>query len=204
MVSEISYHRINGYTVLEYNKKNIYIIEDVMNTTLCKAIIDMMNRSKMVKTEIKKGQNVECFVTNNDDSEGMYDILVKKLEEIFTIIGVLAPSTNVKSCSGYQLRKVYGKTHLHSDGVFDGVLSKTKDNKIIRGVRSITVVSVLNDDYDGGLYDFPYQDVQIRLKAGSVIFFPPYWTHPHRVSSVGENQYRYIFSTWGLQNMQEI
>ena len=78
-----------------------------------------------------------------------------------------------------------------------------KDNK--KGeyamVRNASIVFTLNDDYEGGIFHFPYYNVNVRLKKGSVIIFPPYWTHEHEVSELTNNTYRYTISTWSCMKL---
>jgi NADPH2:quinone reductase len=38
-----------------------------------------------------------------------------------------------------------------------------------------------------------------KVKKGEAVLFPPYWTHPHSVSRVGEGQARYTINTWILE-----
>ena len=66
-------------------------------------------------------------------------------------------------------------------------------------VRNASMIFALNDDYDGGEFHFPCQDIHIRMKKGSVIIFPPYWTHPHEVSCIRNGTYRYTINTWALE-----
>ena len=46
--------------------------------------------------------------------------------------------------------------------------------------------------------------VNVKLKAGSLILFPPYWTHPHGVSEINEiengRKYRYTINCWALDD----
>jgi 2OG-Fe(II) oxygenase superfamily len=108
--------------------------------------------------------------------------------------------------SGYNLRKIYGETHLHSDGCLsysnetsyriDGEDVEDNDEEYI---RNAAMVFALNDDFEGGEFQFPSQDIQIKMKKGSIIIFPPYYTHPHRVTKVEENKYRYTINTWALR-----
>ena len=89
-----------------------------------------------------------------------------------------------------QLRKIYGPTRYHSDGT-----KCTKENGE-PGYRVLSVIVVLNDDYEGGELHFPYQDKMIRLNKGQVIVFPPFWTHPHRALDLKNGTFRYTINTW--------
>jgi predicted 2-oxoglutarate/Fe(II)-dependent dioxygenase YbiX len=141
---------------------------------------------------ILPSQNVECYKVQKLLANGLDEILIEQLIKITEIIKIMCPKIIISKFVEYELRKVYGETKLHSDGTFNNNNDKTD-------VRSITVVTSLNDNYTGGVYSFPYQNIQFSLPAGSVLFFPPYWTHPHCVSPVENGKYRYIFSSWGCE-----
>lgn len=96
--------------------------------------------------------------------------------------------------SGYCLRRIYGPTRLHTDGL----LVESRDNRFIpvRRLRKLSVIIALNEDYDEGAFHFPYQDYSIKLKKGDLIAFPPYWTHLHGVDSPANGTVRYTINTW--------
>jgi hypothetical protein len=185
-------HFINGIKIVEFSNTNIYIIENMIDESLCNSIIDSINESLLENIPIKKGQNVECYKVIELKTKGLDGVLCKIIVNIIEIIKIICPKITISSCSPYELRKVYGETKLHIDGVFGNTETKTD-------IRSITIVAGLNDEYNGGVYSFPEYDIQFKLKKGSVVFFPPFWTHSHNVSSIDKGQYRYIFSTWGLE-----
>ena len=102
--------------------------------------------------------------------------------------------------TGFILRKIYGETRLHIDNIseiYDNV-NFIKENKKgdYKMIRNSSMVFTLNDDYEGGMFNFPYYDITVKLKKGSVIIFPPFWTHEHQVYKVENNTYRYTLSTW--------
>ena len=45
------------------------------------------------------------------------------------------------------------------------------------------------------------QDIKVKLKKGSVIIFPPFWTHPHETEDLLNNTYRYTINTWSCQKI---
>jgi hypothetical protein len=109
--------------------------------------------------------------------------------------------------SGYNLRKIWGETRLHIDNIFDVYTSGVNSiynyeiQKPYKMVRNVSIIFALNDDYDGGKFYFPYQDVELKLKKNSVILFPPYWTHPHKVSALLNGTFRYTINTWSVKNV---
>ena len=53
----------------------------------------------------------------------------------------------------------------------------------------------LNDVEEGGETEFLYQDLKVKPKTGSLIVFPPYYTHAHR-GKAPESGKKYIINTW--------
>lgn len=53
--------------------------------------------------------------------------------------------------------------------------------------RLLACLLYLNDVAEGGYTEFPFQRLRVQPKAGSMVLFPPYWTHPHRGASPASN-----------------
>lgn len=53
--------------------------------------------------------------------------------------------------------------------------------------RLLACLLYLNDVAEGGFTEFPFQRIRVQPKAGSMVLFPPYWTHPHRGASPVSN-----------------
>lgn len=53
--------------------------------------------------------------------------------------------------------------------------------------RLLACLLYLNDVAEGGFTEFPYQRIRVQPQAGSMVLFPPYWTHPHRGASPVSN-----------------
>ena len=90
--------------------------------------------------------------------------------------------------SAYQLREVTGATRIHADQVVDpSNLGKA---------RTVSLIIALNSDYEGGEFNFPFQNYKVKLKQGDAILFPAAHTHPHEVSSPENGTLRYTINTW--------
>ena len=184
----------------EIEKTNIYIIENAFDNNLCDILINYINANNynLMKYGFTPRNNVENYSVINIEKH--IDIMVKdKMRELFKVVTNHASQIIVVGESQFELRKVYGRTRLHSDGVFGNIFNSSNFLKI-KSVRSLTMVITLNDDFEGGIYDFPNQNVEFKPKKGTAICFPPYYTHPHSVSQVEQNKYRYICSAWGLDD----
>ncbi len=99
--------------------------------------------------------------------------------------------------SGISLRKIFGATGEHCDGVYSNLPTPT--GKV--GERVSSLIIALNSDYEEGEFYFPLQGCKTRLERGQAILFPPYWTHPHGVSAP-VNGFRYTLNTWLVRDME--
>jgi hypothetical protein len=104
------------------------------------------------------------------------DNIFVKLDSVMSNVNC---KINFKVNSGYVLRKIYGPTRLHTDGIVDLNLRFSElvfiNEPEVKGqpqfIRKASIVFTLNDDYDGGMFNFPYYDITVKLKKGSVIIF---------------------------------
>ena len=182
----------------------IYTISNVMTEKQCDYVVDYIknNSSLYNRSPLSNYSNVECDFINLTKTipefETIDSLLFDTTRKILLKLRYTKPNFKGQKDSGFTLRKIFGGTKLHADGVH----SKTGGFRDF--VRSLSLIVVLNDDYDGGVFNFPNQELNIRVKKGEAILFPPYWTHPHSVSSVGEGQARYTFNTWILENFSNM
>ena len=93
---------------------------------------------------------------------------------------------------GLSLRKIFGATRPHSDGVY------CSDDSGAVFERKLSVIVGLNSDFEDGEFYFPLQDFKTQVKKGQAICFPPYYTHPHQVSAPTAG-YRYTINTWLIE-----
>lgn len=161
----------------------------------------------------------------------------KRVEMLKGVMKSIAAPLHFDHNQGFQLRKLYGPTKRHSDGCHfsdinpcclnyiaeKGNKGKSRFNNPL--VRNSSAIVALNDrfqDKDGGIFYFPEQELEVHLPRGSMIIFPPFWTHPHEVSdamgrrkdqpkanTVEDEQfvnepdrgYRYTLSTWFCEHV---
>lgn len=98
----------------------------------------------------------------------------------FNISGFSPISLNRYTKGSSCLRHV---DHIHS--LFDGQK---------KGIPTLSVVGVLNDDYEGGEFIF-WDDYQVPLKEGSIIIFPSNFLYSHRVNTITKGT-RFSFVSW--------
>ena len=62
--------------------------------------------------------------------------------------------------------------------------------------RQLVALWYLNDvPGPGGETQFLYQDLAVRPEQGTLVLFPPFWTHEHRAARL-EQGIKYIATTW--------
>lgn len=239
---------IEGYEIIEYPEKNIYVIEKILDDELCKDLINVIDLNCLDKLTYFKNQNVKCYISQlenllEESDELYYSFSTEEFEykriitnindgnlytnnlhglcknDINKILNEINAKTRImqkifskinntitlKYNSGFTLRKIYGKTRIHSDGPNSGMNRKTglkyindqtMDKLNVVFIRELSCIFALNDDFTGGMIRFPEQNVNIKFTKGSVVCFPPFWTHPHEVSEIDNDKYRYTISTW--------
>jgi hypothetical protein len=240
--------QIEGYLVIEYEKSNIWVIENIMTLEDCDKLVDIIDILNLNKISYFKGNNVECYISNinellmiPDDEYYQFSTETVKYAELLnkvknkekittnmlngviheeisgidktmnkymTVIETIMKTINEKiifnTHTGYILRKIYGTTRLHTDGlneVYDSNVTFIRNSRVgeYKMVRNASIIFTLNDNYEDGEFIFPYFDISIKLKKGSVIIFPPFWTHEHGTNSLKNNTFRYTITTWTCQ-----
>tara|TARA_A100001037_G_scaffold216742_1_gene194591 strand:- start:801 stop:1343 length:543 start_codon:yes stop_codon:yes gene_type:complete len=173
-----------------YNGINVY--KNIIEPKFCNTLIDIFkqnrNSSIALDEDYGEGTNVKCrglmTTTFKSIDEKLFDII----RDILKKAQVDNPHLQCSGDSGYQLREIYGATRLHIDSVLD-FNDPTK-------ARTVALIIALNSNYDGGEFNFPFQNFKTKLKQGEVIIFPAAHTHPHEVSSPENGTLRYTINTW--------
>ncbi len=100
----------------------------------------------------------------------------------------------IDSCEAMQIARYNKDGHFkfHQDG--NGFTQFENDNKFTNGkTRKLSMSIILNDDYEGGEFEFFNHNNQITDKTGTVIVFPSYMIH--KVNPVISGT-RYSLVTW--------
>jgi predicted 2-oxoglutarate/Fe(II)-dependent dioxygenase YbiX len=188
---------------------NVFTISDVFTATQCDEIVNYIQKNSALWGErdvgYESGNNVECkFLTLKDiiprgitGANELDKLIFKRVGTVLNAFRTIRPDFKGIHDDGYTLRRIHGGTRRHVDGIH------SKTGGFTKLVRALSFIAVLNDDYDGGIFNFPTQNLKIKVKKGEVIMFPPYWTHPHSVTNVGEGQARYTINTWILEKFMD-
>ena len=201
------YHKRNNVACYMTRMEDLLEVDDRHYYTFPTNITDY---NKQLDNVSKK----KIITTNKLDGLSHTDIITfnRKICDKISILAEIMKNVNARLKfninSGLLLRKIYGETKIHSDGIYDKLTTANvscitdsgKDGTNIY-CRQSSCIFALNDDHDGGIFEFPHQDVSIKLKKGSIIIFPPYWTHPHRVTELN-NTFRYTLSCWFCEKLE--
>ena len=175
---------------------SIKIYKNVITPELCEELISFHQKYKdtpsVEKTVYGRGENTNAYTLCTGDypeyDHKIYEVMMGIVDQLQKDHEYFPHDVRD---SGYELREAYGATKIHSDSIYD--------DDIDHGARLLSVIIALTDDYDGGLFNFPKQSYQVKLKRGEAITFPPTPFYPHEVSSP-KNGKRYTICTWILQD----
>ncbi len=173
----------------------VFDLNDVINENECDFIVNTIKKYKINNLESTIGKesgfsNVTCNsisldtleIRNKDISAKIKQTLKKAFFKVKRNLGQLM---DLRGVHDLNLREIYGPTKPH----YDCPISKDDD-------RILSVIIALNDDYKGGVINFPEQQFSCKLKKLQMIAFPPYWTHPHYATKPLDGTVRYTVNTW--------
>ena len=162
----------------------ITLIQDpqLLKPKLCTDLIKYIDSSEIQPV---RDQNVQCSQILLSHTNKLHAKVLDLFSELRNIIRSYL-TLEVMGDSGYQLRKIYGTTRLHTDGSLDE----------LGGTRNLSCIVALNDDFGGGEVNFPKQDFLYQMSKGDILLFPPYWTHPHQVFQPHVGTMRYTINSW--------
>ena len=140
--------------------------------------LDVLHQDELNPNESKLIQELQKCVWKAVEKY----ILIDKLGgNLFTGWKGFSPIRFNKYGKGQSMAKHYD--HIHS--LFDGQ---------VRGIPILSIVAVLNDDYEGGEF-IMFDDYEIKFKSGDLIIFPSVFLYPHLVKPVKKG-IRYSFVSW--------
>ena len=78
---------------------------------------------------------------------------------------------------------------LHCDHIHDMFDGQRK------GIPTLTILGLLNDDYEGGEFLMFDEEKEIKFKAGDIMIFPSVFLYPHAVLPITKGK-RFSFASW--------
>lgn len=183
-----------------YNFIEIY--EDAYSKEFCDSIINSfeeanklgrifrsnkLDQSQDTRLIYDGAPNMNTVYFNGDIAQEFYSKLQHHYNsycEKYSILKMSAPA----SPKGMQVQRTGPHEGYHSWH------SETMNQ--ISAVRHLTYLLYLNDIPHGeGDTEFLYQGVKVQPKAGTLLLWPPYFTHPHRGNPIYSG-YKYILTGW--------
>ena len=148
------------------------------------------------KTFEAKSKNADkeldvCYGTNLTYLKDLQELTWKALEK-YIVIEKLGGDTfqgwkgfSPIRFNRYKKGQIMSKHQDHIQSLFTGER---------RGIPILSIVAVLNDDYEGGEF-IMFDNYEIKFKAGDLIIFPSVFLYPHLVKPVKKG-IRYSFVSW--------
>jgi len=132
-----------------------------------------------------------CYGTNLTYLKDLQELTWKALEK-YIVIEKLGGDTfqgwkgfSPIRFNRYKKGQIMSKHQDHIQSLFTGER---------RGIPILSIVAVLNDDYEGGEF-IMFDNYEIKFKAGDLIIFPSVFLYPHLVKPVKKG-IRYSFVSW--------
>ena len=185
----------------------ISVYSDVYTPEECKSLRDYIDllgeRSILTEEGIKEKDSIEHYTSNLAE---YYDLpswswIARNISpRIKTCVQHYLDTFNVLNRQRYffldfKVKKIPPGGGFHNWHYEDCGLEESR--------RYMVVMIYLNDDFEGGETEFLYFNKRIEPKEGSLIIFPPGFTHTHRGNPpIGGT--KYIIGTWGLIQAQNM
>ena len=175
---------------------SINIYKDVITSELCDELIALHKKEKEYTEKEVYGNdtNVQCYNLDLDDypehDKKVFDVVEGIIDKVLVDHIYFPDDVDYET---YSVREHYGGTVLHVDGLLNDDSQR----------RILSIIIALSDDYDGGVFNFPKQSFQVKLKKGEAITFPPNYFYPHEVSPPSNGE-RYTINLWVLISQEPL
>lgn len=190
---------------MTYNLKDFIFVTNVIPKDVCELIIKKTQDDPWQKhswynqvddtSSSAEDKELDVLFPPPDISQLVYEYVTFAFSAYAPVCKQLSTETNfagvIHQCCGIRLNRYNKNTlmrphydHIHS--LFDG---KQK------GIPVLSLVGLLNDDYEGGELTF-FDDYKLNLKQGDVVVFPSCFLYPHKVNEITKGT-RYSLVSWG-------
>ena len=192
----------NGYLVTEITPE-LFSIENFLSKEQLDTFWDIINNTSQEDWEIEYYANLKTFCITKfgrDDvdnlvAEGKFEITQNWKDKNFNILdhdiyrpmydnlnSILFNSDTTLQLSGLAtIQRMQPGVELKSH----------TDQQTDPSIRYATIIYI-NDDYTDGELFFPNLDIELKPKAGTLLFFPGNKKYEHGVRKVGEGPIRYV------------
>lgn len=152
----------------EINNSNIYIFDNLIDDKLCNEIIRIYN--------IKNINQEYACISKIEDRNTDYKVYNRIIELLTSFVNV-NKYVNFNYDSGYIIYNYKEGINLIKEDI-------SSDKEYFSNlVKTMVLIISLDDKDEKGEFIFPYQKEKIKLKKGTAILFPSFWTHPYEMRS---------------------
>lgn len=180
----------------------IFLVNNVLEPEICQRIIQVTETSQtgsagiLMNTVDNRVRSSDLLQLGGSDpllrstNELLFSRLVIVQQLLSQTYGIKFPYAEPCSVLRYRAGQFY-KRHV------DNILLSSRFQEVEQGIptRDISVVGYLNDNFEGGETYFDRQSVKVKPRAGSILVFPAYFTHPHESLPVAKGE-KYAFTSW--------
>jgi len=161
---------------------HIYIKDNAIEHDYCNEVIKTLESSNLEKFKFYKGLKTIIPFHQNWFKNYLDSLNEYKLKYNFLDKGNISfwNTNNFCNYQKYESNENYGLEHCEHSYNF----SK----------RILVYMFYCNDVKNGGETVFPQQDIKIKPKKGTIVFFPASWTHSHYGNPC--NDIKYIVTGW--------
>lgn len=178
---------------MKLNLKDYLYVENRISEKLCDEVVEDLQESRFVEhtwggTNIKKENELSVcvdYVGDNPIQDEVWQVIQNYMNFIKTPWYSGWHGFTPVRFNKYAKNTTMAEHCDHIHSIFDGN---------IKGIPVLSVVGLLNDNYEGG--DFVmFEDYKVSLKKGDVLVFPSNFLYPHKVTPVKKGT-RYSFVSW--------
>lgn len=174
-----------------------YIINNVDNNGAWAKATTVGESMNQVSAANSPRQNDIAWITGRPyfgRLDGFINMALKKTINEYTMrmSGLNLAACGITQDEGYTVLRYSGGGYYHKHIDYSSQKGADGETQTIRVISSLVY---LNDNYEGGEIDFPHQDFRLKPKAGTIIFFPSIFTHPHASLNISSGT-KYSLVTW--------
>jgi PKHD-type hydroxylase len=186
-------------TVVQNAVYSYWVYENAIDKKICQKIINL-GKKKWIEGKVQNRLIDENWLDKKQresdvswsDDEWLYKICWQHLLDANKNANW---NFQISACEPMQITRY--KKNGHYDFHFDGngfTRMNMPEDKFLHGnVRKLSMTIVLNENYEGGEFEFFHNGTIIKAKMGTIIVFPSYFVHRVRPVTKGT---RYSLVAW--------
>ncbi|MEB3355585.1 MAG: 2OG-Fe(II) oxygenase [Synechococcales bacterium] len=181
---------------------DIFLIHDLLDPPTCAQIIQVADASRYESAQIlrqtvdRETRHTDIIPLNRQDplAHSTNQLILGRVAIAQTLLrqeyGIRFPYAEPCSILRYSPGQFY-KRHV------DNILLASRFQEVEQGIptRDVSIVGYLNEGFEGGETYFDRQEITVTPRAGAVLVFPAWFTHPHQSLPV-RSGVKYAFTSW--------